>query len=344
MELKKQGDGLRMEFSAISGYNYYSVPDPLPEGSLFLVKHGQTGETYRMQPGPWLNSFEAEEQIRWYRDFVLKPAPKLCIEWPVDLVRISFGQGFAARERLYYVFLHRPMPELETFRKFLYQDRQNEHLDWRNEPVRRTAVSFLKAMEQLHDSGYTYNDFNIRRICRDSKSGRVYLRFTDGVRRAANNNARNQVDPAKVAVEFAPPCPGVDRDLYAVAAILFRMMIGRLPYQGWPIEHNAHVFDTNFEDLEQERAYRLYFERYHGVHCFVFDPDDDSNRLSSGSEDDRPRERWKALPERIKTMFIHALAYTDPQKQSRMVLYTPRQWLAELEACCWRNEEGRSET
>lgn len=344
MDLSKQIDQLRKEhrteFSAISGYNYYAVPEEIPENGAFPALHRKSGVLYRMEPGPWLNKWETEAQVRWHRDFVLMPAPGSRIEWPVDLVRVRFGEGRTARERLYFVFLHRPRPELEPLKKFLYLNKQKEHLDWRTEPVRRTAVSFLRTMADLHDSGYTYNDFNINRICRNPATGEIFLLHTGAVRKFRSDNARNEVDPKQTAVEFAPPCDGVDRDLYAVAAILFRLMIGRLPYQGWQIEQNTHVFDSNYYNLDREDAYRSYFERYHSSGCFIFDPTDDSNCLSSGIEEDPPRERWKELPERIRTMFINALSYMDPHKQDRMVLYTPQQWLAALEHCCWKKDEG----
>lgn len=341
-QIEQLRKGRRTEFSAISGYNYYTVPDELPETGAFPALHRKSDVLYRMEPGPVLNKWEAEEQIRWHRDFVLLPAAKNRIEWPVDLVRIRSGQGRTARERLYWVFLHRPMPELEPLKKFLYLNKKREHLDWRTEPVRKTAVSFLRAMADLHDSGYTYNDFNIHRIGRDPGTGRIFLLHTAAIRKLGSDNARNELDPAQTAVEFAPSCEGVDRDLYAVAAILFRMMIGRLPYQGWQIEQNTHVFDSNYYELEQEDAYRSYFERYHDSHCFIFDPADDGNRLSSGFEEEQARERWSELPDRIRTMFINALAYTDPQNQDRMVLYTPQQWLAALERCCWIKKEGET--
>lgn len=343
MDLSQQIDqlrkGRRTEFSAISGYNYYTVPEEIPENEAFPALHRKNGILYRAEPGPVLNKWEAEAQIRWYRSFVLLPAPGNRIEWPVDLLRLRFGEGRAARERLYYVFIHRPRPELEPIKKFLYLDKQEEHLDWRSDSVRQTAVSFLRTMADLHDSGYTYNDFNIQRIRRDPATGEIFLLHTEAVRKIGDNSTRNEADPEQIAVEFAPPCEGVDRDLFAVAAILFRLMIGRLPYQGWQIEQNTHVFDSNYYDLDREDAYRSYFERYHGSGCFIFDPTDDSNCLSSGIEEDLPRERWKKLPERIRTMFVNALSYTDPKKQGRMVLYTPQQWLAALEFC-WKKDEG----
>ena len=347
MELTQQIEqlrrGRRTEFSAISGYNYYKVPEVLPEQGAFPALHRPSGVVYRMEPGPVLNIWEAEQQLLWYRDFILKPAPKKWIDWPVDLVRIRSGEGRTARDRLYYVFLHRPMPGLVPFNKLLYADKRRDHLDWRTEDaVRRTAMGLLRALDALHSSGYTYNDFNINRMCYEPGTERVFLLHTDAVRKYGDDSARNDVAPGQAAVEFAPPAEGVDRDLFAAAAILFRLMIGRLPYQGWPIEQNTHVFDSNYWDLDREDAYRSYFERYQSIGCFVFDPTDDSNRLSPGYEDDLPRERWEALPERIRTMFTDVLAYTDPQKQDRMVLYTPKQWIAALEHCCRKKVEGET--
>lgn len=337
-ELRKSG---RIEVSAVSGYNYYLVPRELCVGERIPVAlHRESGAVYWMHPGPVVDRSQAREQVQWYRDFILKPAPKRWLQWPVDMVRINVDEFPDTPQQLYFVFPVRAMPELEPIKKLLYVNKRHDILDWRTDLIRKTVCSFLQAVDAVHEAGYSYNDFNIRRIGWDQSTGRVYLFYNDAVRKRGNDDVRNVLDPAITATEFAPSFEGVDRDLYAVAAILFRLMIGRLPYQGWQIENNTHVFDHNYYDLDREEAYRTYFERYHASSCFVFDPDDDTNRLSPGSEDDQPRERWEKLPGRIRDMFLSALAYTAPARRDKMVLYTPRQWLTALERCCWKKDEG----
>lgn len=339
-QIKKLRRSGRVVVSAVSGYNYYLVPEDVDEGAVIPVaQHRESGVLYWMHPGPVMEKSEVREQVQWYRDFILNPAPKRWLQWPVDMIRVCRNKSGETKEQLYFVFPHRPMPELEPIKKLLYLNRKNDILDWRTDRIRRVVCSFLQAMDAIHESGYSYNDFNINRICWESATGRVYLFYNDAVRKRENDNARNALDPERMAVEFAPSFEGVDRDLYAIAAILFRLMIGRLPYQGWQIVKNTYVFDHNFYDLDQEDAYRSYFERYHSSNCFVFDPADASNRLAPGTEDDQPRERWERLPGRIRNMFLSALAYTDPAKQDKMVLYTPKQWLTALE-CCWEKVEG----
>lgn len=338
MVLKKQSNELRksgrIEVSVVSGYNYYHVPKKLRAGDRIPeALHGASDVKYSMHPGPMVDRSRVREQVQWYRDLILKPPPKLWLQWPVDMVRICFGEGRRAREQLYFVFPDQDKPELEPIKKLLYVDKRHDILDWREDLIQKTVCSFLQAVDAVHEAGYSYNDFNIDRIRWDPSTGRVYLLYNDAIRKRGGDDADNGLDPAVMAVEFAPSVEGVDRDLHAVAAILFRLMIGRLPYQGWQIEQNTHVFDHNYYDLDREEAYRSYFERYHANSCFVFDPADDSNRLSPGSEDDQPRERWERLPGRIRNMFLSALAYTDPAKQSKMILYTPRQWLTALERC-----------
>lgn len=329
IEQLRKGD--RIVFSAISGYNYYSIPpDIIEKAPIVPAAHRDSDILYKLIPLVSLNDWEAQAQIDWYRDFVLAPVPSSQFEWPVDLVRLSVDTG--REEYLYYVFPLRAPQNYRPLKHLLYVNMQNDILDWRNEQIRNVAISFLTAMKALYKAGYTLNDFNINRILYHEQTGAVYLQHTSCIRKRGSSHQRNKVDPEQLSIEFSPPCPIDKPDLYSIAAILFRLMIGRLPYQGWSLDAIAHVFDHNFYDLDREASYQVFFREYRRIRCFIFDPDDLSNPLPPGSEADLPRERWNALPTKVRTMFIRSLSYVDPARQDRMTLYTPSQWLHALES------------
>lgn len=337
-EITRLRKGERIVFSSLSGYNYYSIPLSVEENTVIPVAlHRESDILYKMWPGEILDSQMTGEQMKRIRSVVLEPVSTIQFEWPVDVVEIVCNSG---RKQLFYVFPSRAMLGLEPLKKLLYVEKQNDTLDWRQTHIQQVSRSFLQAMDALHKAGYSYNDFNVQRMMYNPKNGQVYLCYTTGIRKRYCEIETFCTQKGSFSIEFEPPSSNMDRDLYAVAAILFRMMIGRLPYQGWSLEKFAHVFDHNYYDLDKQDAYQNYFQEYHKCKCFVFDPDDDSNPLSPASDDDLPRERWEKLPEQIRSMFIQSLACTGGRQRRKMRLYTPREWIGALEQCCWKKDEG----
>lgn len=243
---------------------------------------------------------------------------------------------------LYHVFAQRAFTNYVPLKKLLYQRRDSKVLDWRNSQICLVCTSFLNAMKQLDESEYNYNDFNIDRIVFQESTGNVILRYTPHVRSRNGKGGLDKLIPSKMAQEFAPPYLFSDdfdgflpmqSDYYSIAAILFRLMIGRLPYEGRGLSNYGQVFDPirNADVL----SHNNYFEHYHKYPHFIFDTQDESNRIAPMQENDLVRNRWECLPTRIKEMFQDSLCESTAESLSSEKLYSPAQWLEACNGYCW---------
>lgn len=336
-----------IEFSAISGYNYYYLPEgPLEEGNIVAL-HAQSENVVTLVPvNSREMSFEGNE-IEWYDDFFLQPMPTKYFEWPVDLLQCQKSNG---KYILYYVFSQRAYNDYVPIRKLLYQKKDSAALDWRNDKICTICRTFLEAMKLLDTSGYAYHDFDIERILYREKTGQVILRHTMHARKKQGKKKLDAVSAEQIAPEFAPPYLfaesfdgylNAEADYYSIAAILFRLMIGRLPYEGRGLSNYGDVFDP-VRDTD-EHNHRNYFQHYHKYPHFIFDPTDESNRLAPMQENDLPRERWEKLPEEIKEMFRASLCQAVAEGRTKKGLYTPAQWLNACNRYCWKGKKSGGE-
>ncbi len=333
-----------VEFSAISGYNYYHLPETQQPSELVHALHAQADAMVYLTPAATSEHFFPPEKVRWYAQFVLKPMTAKYFEWPVDLVQCKTVSGLYM---LYYAFPQRAFLDYRPIRTLLYQKKDSKVLDWRNPEICNICRSFLTAMDLLEQSGYTYNDFDMDRIVYQQTTGQVLFRHTLQLRRKNGTATMDKVDPGAVATEFAPPYlykEGFNgylpkADLYSIAALLFRLMIGRLPYEGRGLSNYGDVLDpVRDRDLTNHNNY---FQHYHTYPHFIFSEKDESNRLAPMQENDLPRERWEMLPETLKQMFRTALDSRTAENQKAEGLYTAAQWLEACNKYCWDTEEYR---
>ncbi len=332
-----------VEFSAISGYNFYRLPQrEQPEGSVPAL-HGPSKTAVTLARVAEGSAADIARQLEAHLPFLYRPVSSPSFEWPLDLVESQRPDG---RRVLYGVFPRRGFPGYAPIRQILYQRKDSPALDWRNPETTRLCRSLLTELAALDRAGYIYRDFNIDRILCEKQTGRVIFRYTPQIRQKGNLGGERDVDPRQIAVEFAPPylfgrefqgSLPPQGDYYSTAAILFRLMIGRLPYEGRGLSSFGDVFEpTRDVDALQHQNY---FQHYHQYPVFIFDETDDSNRLGPMEENDLPRERWEKLPQRLKAMFRQSLCRESAERLSTKRLYSPSQWLEACENCCWNKKE-----
>ena len=333
----------RIEFSAISGYNFYYLPEDLQADSPIFALHAQSDTIVYLVPLRTSNQMMTRGDEGWYRKFILRPMTSRNFEWPIDLLQCKAADGTYI---LYHAFAQRVFWDCVPLKKLLYQRRDSKVLDWRNEQICQVCRSFLSAMQQLDEAKYNYNDFNIERIIYQEKTGNIILRYTPQTRGKNGRSGLDKLNPSNITREFAPPylfredfdgfLPG-QGDYYSVAAILFRLMIGRLPYEGRGLSNYGYVFDP-VRDVEAG-SHNNYFLQYHKYPHFIFDSEDESNRIAPMQENDLVRERWECLPVEIKEMFQNSLCEFTAENLPPNKLYSPTQWLKACNRYCWNASE-----
>lgn len=360
---KAEKDSYRIEFSRISGYNLYKIPpaeqSPLPVveqcsktydfGRLtvdgehvpeYVGEHIPSGTDVRVKVIGCYQKPINKAVIAWFRDVILNPMPQRIFEWPIDLVEYRQGERYV----LVLVFPMVAYPGFTGIKELLYQPRVNHVLDWRENPkIAALCINLLEAMKSLHENGYSYCDFDMQNIFYDPKTMEVFFRFTTNIEKKLHYRRKEMIRKDLIAPEFAPPFldseeySGKDSetaDQYSVCAILFRLMIGRLAYEGKGLV--IDVFDPLRDSDEAQHRYD--FERYRRYPYFIFDDQDNRNELGAMSENDLPRERWEQLPEPVRAMFQKTLGYASATDINAK-LYAEQEWLEALRTYCWKRNE-----
>lgn len=332
-----------VEFSAISGYNYYYLPEDQQADMLSFGLHAQSDNMVYLLKTKEGKTLFTQTQIDWYRKFILEPVTTKFFEWPVDLLQCRTENG---KYILYYVFSQRAFLDYQPFKKLLYQKKDSPVLDWRKPLIASVCRNFLQAMQLLNDAGFVYHDFNIERMVYQEKTGQVLLRHSMQTRSIDSKVGLDAIDAQQVATEFAPPYIynedydgylSEKADNFSVAAILFRLMIGRLPYEGRGLSNYGDVFDP-IRDRD-EISHNNYFQHYHKYPHFIFSEKDEENRLGPMQENDLPRERWEKLPDPLKVMFRSSFSEEVATGKTTKGLYSAKEWLDACNRYCWNTQE-----
>lgn len=326
----------RIEFSLLSGYNFYKLPKKCEMNHSFLGTHIQSKVLVRVTPIGKRNEPITKDCIVWHQNFIFKPMSQEHFEWPIDLIE------YINEESKYiqcYVFPLKAYPAFVPIKTLLYQEKNSKVLDWRNKEIQDICKNILAVFSLLHKDGYCYNNFDINRIFYEQSSKCVFLRHTLCIREKESTELLDEIDTDDISKEFAPPYIYKSEkyfgniDEYSICCLLFRLMIGRLPYEGKGLTSFGEVFDP-IRDVDVD-AHQYYFQHYHQYPLFIFDANDASNSLGPMSENDLPRERWHELPDKIKDMFQNSLGNMEDVLENNVKLYSPEEWKNELERWCW---------
>ena len=330
-------DEKKFIYSKLSGFNIYNVnlqdsDDIVISDHLMITDVRAKGEKDYLASVIYMSDEAiSDTKAAWFAEIIQNPVSKIFFEWPIDFIEIERSDEFVGC----LVYRNDEYRHLKPIKDLLYQPSMSRVLDWRNPFIITVCRDFLTAMSTLHSNGYIYNDFNINNILYNSDTGEVFLKFTHNLRKSGSKTQYDTVDCLDISPEFAPPFVyktdvyngfmSKKTDYYQIAALLFRLMIGRLPYEGRDLMSYGTVFDPEFDT--DENAHKYYFQHYHQYPHFIFDVTDETNSLSSTSDNDMPRERWNSLPESIRRMFSEVLCQHAAEHAFSKSLPTPVAWL-----------------
>ena len=339
----------RMEYlySKLSGFSIYAVPAGELDaagtaGTLTLTDIRSRGERkYRAFAAGTRKEESSAARAVWLAGIIQNPVPGLSFDWPLDYIEAERPEGVVG----WLVYRGTEHRRLKPIRELLYQPGMSRVLDWRNPFIITVSRNLLTAVAALHANGFIYNDFSIHDILYHPDTGEVLLKFHRSIRKSGSRTPYDTVDCTDISPEFAPPyvydSGAYDgflsraTDGFQMTALLFRLMVGRLPYEGRDLMSYGTVFDPEFDT--DENAHKYYFQHYHQYPHFVFDENDETNALSATSDNDLPRERWGALPEDVQRAFQRSLCQAAAEHPSAE--YAPAEWLeivARLEKLGWK--------
>jgi len=310
-----------MLFSCLSGHNIY-VPSKYDRSSMLHLL-SNTDVTVKAVKG--IEPILVENKWRY---FIERPVDIKNITWPVDIVNLP-------EKQMGLVFRKRAFPKMEPLKKILYN---SNLLDWNRPEIRKLIGNLLKVFEEIHTGGYAYHAFDMEHMYYNEESFEVLIEFSLGMSIHCNDVTHiSNVGIDSVAIEFVPPwveldsrnCLSLSDDYYSIAAMLFRLMIGRMPYQGRLMDGHGDMMDL-LRDIDPDTHVQM-FKHYHDNPIFIFDPEDDINNVGVVTSVEKFKDRWEDLPEEIKAMFIKTFSKETlamPYKDRK--LYSVREWIDAL--------------
>lgn len=312
-------------FSGLSGYNYYKVN--AIENGIYRCTHF-TGDI-----DVDVHFYDHSQDITKWKRIVEYPVDVQRFVWPIDIVEYEIS----GKKRLGTVFLKRAFPKLEPIKTLLYDD---EKLDWRQSDIKKIIIDLLECFGELRREGYLYNNINLNRIFLNQKDDNKLL-FSFSPHMAVMEKGRKEsieINKGNFGIEFLPPWVNLDSSYaldeecenYSVTALLFRLMIGRMPYQGRLMDGVGHLMNKIMDT--DELLHTKMMEEYLKHPKFIFEEGENENSIGIMQSEEIYIERWEALPDTIKSMFNAVLCEKNVTAGNhKRKTYTPDKWLRVIE-------------
>lgn len=320
-------------YSCCSGYNFYFSDDRRPcevfKKTKKIIQHVKTEEYFYVTPFPdeLCNDFNLD----YWVGLIRKPAALKNYIWPVDIVVIPDGND-ENREKYALVFPIRALPVFEPMANLLSNDvRKDIQAGWDKPWVKMFINNILTAWSRFDSSDYAYHEFSADNMFYHKESYNVMFDFSFSTQKTDELFSPLYVSKDRIMPDYADSYyydSGRDSlmdmasDYYSMAVILFKLIIGRLPYQGNVM---AHVPDSG----ELEHAHWLV--TYHQNTYFIFDERDSTNHIGAFASDDLYIERWNSLPLHVRNMFHNVFQAANVlRKTNNLIYYSPDQWFEAL--------------
>lgn len=311
----------RYLFSMISGYNFYQITGR--ENNIVSAIH------YNQDISVQIKIIKADKtSVDFWNKYISYPPNRKIFRWPIDIVNIT-ETPLASLGNIGLVFRKQAFPKMEPLKKFVYNDNL---LDWRNKEIQILILNFLDAIIELNSKSYSFIAFDVNRIFYDINTKEVLFDFfTSTIKKDKNVNDFSFLGN-DIAIDFIAPWVQFDSirfansqmEQYSLAALLFRLMIGRMPYQGNLFSNRSLLM---VEKSDYEEYHREMMEEYLAPpNVFIFDKNDDSNSIGLTLKEQEFVERWESLDEEIKSMFYNTFTHDSNKNGMSKALYSAQQW------------------
>ncbi len=318
-------------FSCLSGYNLYV---PAQDGVTDTV-HFFSRDPVDIRYSKYIHTADI---ARKWKHFVEHPVDIQRFLWPTDIVGCDEDDAYGL------VFPRRAFPKMEKLKKLLYSP---DTLGLQNPLVKKVIRHFLLAFSNLHACGYAYHAFDLEKMYYNEGTGEVLLDFSSAMS-LCDRGTPELLGAAveEVGIEFLPPWRRLsadeafylEDDRYSIATVLFRLITGRMPYQGRFMDGYGDMMVAQ-RDVDPDMHIQM-FRHYHENPVFIFDREDRRNSIGTVSSEERVIDRWEALPPTIRGMFETVYSRENlarTPEENRMLsgkrrLFTADQWLDAL-AC-----------
>lgn len=313
-------------FSCCSGYNFYFPVNRRPcevfGKSKNIIQHIKTEEYFYITEFP--EDLNTDLELNYWIELIRKPADLKHYIWPVDVISLSEHLNVV---KYALVFPIRALPIFETITTLLSNDMQ---MGWELPWVKKFAANLLDAWCQFDSSKYAYHEFSVDNMFYQHENYNVMFDFSFSTQKVEGLYSTRYVNKNRVTPDYADSYFYLENrkslmdlasDYYSIAVILFKLLVGRLPYQGKVMEH-----EPNANELEHNN----WMEVYHKNTYFIFDERDDTNHIGGDTgfaKDELFVERWNGLPDHVKNMFHNVFQTANVLRSAdELIFYSPHEW------------------
>ena len=316
--------------SLISGHNFYFYDSQAKINILkerkIVLEHGVNESKYYAEIIPIL--YVKKFKINYWADIIKKPVNKKYYIWPVDIIELSQG-------RIALVFPYRPVNGYDLLQPILSNLALDSHHHKGIDDVSNCYIvkSLLEAWCSLDDLSYSYHGFSYSNIYYSKVNNYDTLfEFSFSVYAYKTPLYENEVEVNKLITDYIDSYhfhkKDKKMDLYSeyftMAVILFKLLIGLLPFQGRILEGEPNM---------DEEQHNKWITIYHNHPIFIFNELDKSNHLSLTVDPDTYYKRWGKLNETTRSMFMKVFETDNVlRKNASYISYPPIKWRESMES------------
>ncbi|MCL1902820.1 MAG: hypothetical protein FWF94_00190 [Oscillospiraceae bacterium] len=314
-------------FSMINSFNVYECESNRDTITLFGKKslklnNARSGKMFYTKPFPpeFLREFDNEKE-RWF-NIIRNPINIKGYLWPADIIDLS-GNSF---KKDYALLM--PLKSGLGGYESMCDSLTNTSLtsaDIDTEANAALVKSLIEAWCGLDGVNYLYHEFSFNNMFYNmdnevifdfSFSAHEYSDLSDGARVSMSRINPDYTDVYYYQIKSTKM--DVISDYFSMAVILFRLLTGRLPYQGRLLEGVHNITKQDHSE---------WIRKYHRYPIFIFDENENVNRISSTEAyPEKYVKRWLALHPVVRGMFAAVFKTDNALRQIPPIFYTPHDW------------------
>jgi len=315
-------------FSCSSGYNFYTHNHSqinIFNKSRNIIRHIKSEELFYYIEFP--TDFSNKIDLDFWIQIIRKPPNMHNFIWPSDIVQLPGSTNKSCPFAL--VFSVKSFSDYQNFHTIINNE---SNLDWQNIIIKKIIRNLLDTFIDFYRLNYAFHEFNINNISYQKNNLNILFDFSFSIQNLKNLYDKVIVNEKQINPDFADSYYyRVERsnymdlasDYFSIASILFKLMIGRLPYQGSILDD---VVNGN------EKDHQNWIKTYHKNPIFIFDETDISNHIGDFSHEEIFYGKWMKLPNNIKKMFSEVFATKNVlRKTEKLIFYSPNEWKVALE-------------
>ncbi len=318
-------------FSKISGSNLYSVDNIYDEGKKIFAHHFNDENT-----AVDIKTVQVKSQdINLWKKFVFNPPNINFFRWPCDIVSIE-NTTFGKAGNLGLVFLKKDnyKKPLTPLKNVVYNDRLYGADNECEINMKKLLINFLTALTDLEEKGFLFVSFDLEKMYFNENDYSIYFDFSLSTVALDYNNINKKYNffYDDISIDFIPPwveysnISKVNKKFayYSVAALLFRLLIGRMPYQGSLFDGCGAIMSSIFDNDYNEHINRM--KEYYKFPIFIFDEINKRNSIGVTAEEQDCVTRYEALSGELRYMFSNTFKIVADTNESKE-LFSFEEWL-----------------